>query len=296
VSTISPITSIVHNIGGDRIELSGIVPEGTDSHTFEPAPSDARLLSQADVVFLNGLHLEESTRSLVEDVGADAVVVSLGERAIDPDDELFDFSFPIEAGDPNPHLWTDPVLGKRYAEVVSDTLSEIDPAGASTYRRNYDTLARRIDALVDALKAMSSSLPAERRKLLTYHDSFPYFARDFDWEIVGAVQPSDFSDPTPREVADLITQIRAESVPAVFGSEEFPSPVLQQVADETGASYVDDLRDDDLPGEPGDEDHSYLGLLRSDYVTIGAALGADVTQLRGLDVENPIGDGEVNYR
>jgi ABC-type Zn uptake system ZnuABC Zn-binding protein ZnuA len=253
-------------------------------------------LSEADVVFMNGLHLEESTRSLVDDVGRHATIVSLGERAIDPEEELFDPSFPIELGDPNPHLWTDPILGKRYAAIVRDTLAEMDPGGESTYRENYKDFAMKVDAFTAALEAMSSSLPVGKRKLLTYHDSFPYFARDFDWEIVGAVQPSDFSDPTPREVAELIEQIRAESVPAVFGSEEFPSPVLQQVADETGAAYVDDLRDDDLPGEPGDDEHSYLGLLRSDYVTIGTALGADVSQLQALDINDRADDGEVGYR
>ena len=104
-------------------------------------------------------------------------------------------------------------------------------------------------------------MPPENRKLLTYHDSFPYFAREYGWQIIGAIQPSDFADPTPQEVAALIDQIRREHVPAIFGSEVFPSPVLEQIASETGAQYVDDLRDDDLPGENGDPDHSYFGLM-----------------------------------
>ena len=111
----------------------------------------------------------------------------------------------------------------------------------------------------------TATVPEEDRKLLTYHDSFPYFAREYGWEVVGAIQPSDFAEPTPQEVAGLIDQIRAEHLPAIFGSEVFPSPVLEQIAAETGATYVDDLRDDDLPGEAGDPDHSYLGLMVFDF-------------------------------
>ncbi|HXF36487.1 MAG TPA: metal ABC transporter substrate-binding protein, partial [Actinomycetota bacterium] len=134
------------------------------------------------------------------------------------------------------------------------------------------------------------------RKLLTYHDSFPYFAREYGWEIIGAIQPSDFSEPTPQEVARLIDQIRRAGVPAIFGSEVFPSPVLEQIARETGARYVDDLRDDDLPGEPGEPDHSYLGLMVFDYRTFMGALGGDASAFDRLDVRNVAGEGCADYR
>ena len=103
---------------------------------------------------------------------------------------------------------------------------------------------------------------------------------------MGAIQPSDFADPTPQEIAELIDQIRAEHLPAIFGSEVFPSPVLEQIAAETGATYVDDLRDDDLPGEPGDPDHSYLGLMVFDFTTIVRALGGDPSAFESIDVTN----------
>ena len=107
--------------------------------------------------------------------------------------------------------------------------------------------------------------------------------------MIGAIQPSDFDEPSAREVAELITQVRATGVPAVFGSEVFPSPVLEQIGDETGVRYVDVLRDDDLPGEPGDAEHSWLGLMRFDYITMIEALGGDAAALEAvpLDAHGP---------
>ena len=108
--------------------------------------------------------------------------------------------------------------------------------------------------------AFATVSPGER-KLLTYHDAYAYFARDYGWTVVGAVQPSDFEEPTPKDVAALIDQVRGEKVKAIFGSEVFPSPVLAQIGKETGAQYVDVLRDDDLPGKPGAPEHSWIGLM-----------------------------------
>jgi len=296
VTTVSPITNIVQNIGGDRVRITGIVPEGTNSHTFEPAPSDAAVLEEADVVFTNGLHLEEPTLELAEaNVGDGVPIVELGRETIDEDEWIFDFSFPQEAGDPNPHLWTDPLYAKRYAEVVQDTLIEIDPDGAAAYRENYEAFADRIDELDALARQVTETVPPEHRKLLTYHDSFPYFAREYGWEVIGAIQPSDFSDPTPQEVAGLIEQIRAQDIPAIFGSEVFASPVLEQIASEGGATYVDDLRDDDLPGEDGDAEHSYLGLMVVDFTTFMGALGGDPSAFGELDTSN-LHEGNADYR
>ena len=116
VTTVAPITSIVSSVVGDRATVTGIVPEGSDSHTFEPKPSAAEVLSKADVVYMNGLQLEEPTKKLAQANLADgAEVVELGTQAIPESEYLYDFSFPRSGGKPNPHLWTDPPLAKRYA-------------------------------------------------------------------------------------------------------------------------------------------------------------------------------------
>jgi ABC-type Zn uptake system ZnuABC Zn-binding protein ZnuA len=134
VTTVSPITNIAQNVGGDRIQLTGLVPEGVNSHEFEPVPRDAQVLAEADVVFTNGLHLEEPTLELAEANVRDGVeIVQLGSLTIKPAEYIYDFSFPKADGDPNPHLWTNPMFAKRYAELIRDKLSELDPAGTATY-------------------------------------------------------------------------------------------------------------------------------------------------------------------
>lgn len=287
VTTVSPITSIVANVGGERIHVIGIVPEGTNSHTFEPAPSDAAVVADADIVFLNGLHLEEPTMELTDANVRDGVpVVSLGDRTIGPDEYIFDFSFPEAAGDPNPHLWTNPTYALRYAEIVADELTALAPEDGDVFAANLAAFRARIDELDRLVREVTATVPAANRVLLTYHDSFPYFAREYGWTVIGAVQPADFSEPTPQEVARLIDQVRELEVPAIFGSEVFPSPILQQIAAETGADYVDDLRDDDLPGEPGGSDHTYLGLMVFDFRTFMGALGGDIAPFDGFDTSD----------
>jgi ABC-type Zn uptake system ZnuABC Zn-binding protein ZnuA len=296
VTTVSPITSIAQNVGGRHVDITGIVPEGTNSHTFEPAPADARLMAEADVVFVNGLHLEEPTLALARaNAPEGTTIVQLGDRTISPEEYIFDFSFPEAEGEPNPHLWTNPPYAARYAEIIADTLADLDPDHAEDYRRNLEAFRERIAELDRLIREVTETVPPENRKLLTYHDSFPYFAREYGWEVIGAIQPSDFSDPTPREVAGLIEQVREQDVPAIFGSEVFPSPVLEQIAAESGARYVDDLRDDDLPGEPGDPEHTYLGLMVFDYRTFMGALGGDVSPFEGFDTSN-VSAGTAEYR
>src|SRR5262249_43834392 len=121
------------------------------------------------------------------------------------------------------------------------------------------------------------------RKLLTYHDSWAYFGRRYGVQIIGAIQPSDFAEPSPREVAALIDQVRQYQLPAIFGSEVFPSKVLEQVGRETGARYIDSLRDDALPGQPGAPEHTYLGLMVEDMRTMLSALGGRVDMFDAID-------------
>ena len=295
VTTVAPITSIAANVAGNLADITGVVPEGTNSHTYEPAPSVAELFSEADLVFINGLMLEEPTRKLAEaNLKDGAEIIELGTEVLPESEWIFDFSFPEEEGKPNPHLWTDPTFAKRYAEVIKDELSAKDEGNAAAYQRNYDAFAALVDVFDRAMRTAFATLPRDRRKLLTYHDAYAYFARTYDWEVIGAIQVESFEDPTPKEVAALIDQVEAAEVPAIFGSEVFPSPVLEQIGREAGVTYVDLLRDDDLPGEPGDADHSWLGLMRFDYVTMVEALGGDASALESFVVRDVAPD-EATY-
>ncbi|MEL0127055.1 MAG: metal ABC transporter substrate-binding protein [Actinomycetota bacterium] len=287
-TTVSPITSIVSRVGGDCVDVRGIVPEGTNSHTFEPAPSVAALLSDADVVFINGLKLEDPTLAMAEANMADgAELVELGTVALPEEDYIFDFSFPEEDGKPNPHLWTDPTYAIVYADIVREVLSERDPECADQMQENFEAFAAQAEELAEAVRLDQQTVPAGGLKLVTYHDAYAYFAENFGWQVVGAVQPSDFADPTPSEVVTLIEQIRAEGVPTIFGSEVFPSNVLEEVGNETGVRYEQSLRDDDLPGAPGEENHSWLGLMQYNFATMIEGLGGDASKVRAVDITSP---------
>ena len=282
-TTVAPITSIAANIGGDRVKITGIVPEGTNSHTFEPKPSVAELLSNLDVLFVNGLKLEEPTKELAqENLGDGAEIVELGTKSIPKREYAYDFSFPKSGGKPNPHLWTDPMYALKYAAIIRDTLSRRDGANADYFAANYEKFEAKVEAFDQAMRTSFATIPRAKRKLLTYHDAYAYFARDYGWDVIGAIQVSDFEDPTAKEVAALIDQVRATKVPAIFGSEVFPSPVLEQIGREAGVKYVDVLRDDDLPGEPGDPEHSWMGLMHFDYVTMTEAMGGDAGALKAF--------------
>lgn len=296
-ATVAPVTDIVRQVVGDKVEVVGLIPEGVDSHTFEPSPATVKSLSHAGVLFMDGLHLEGSTLTqaqanmpapVAKPAAPDASlaagapgseIIQMGDMTIAPADYAFDFTFPREKGDPNPHLWMDPQYAEHWSEIVRDVMARRDPPNASYYQANQARFAAAVTVLDRAIAKAVGSVPTEQRKLLTYHDSFAYFARRYGIEVIGAVQPSDFSEPSAKEVQALIAQVKANHVPAIFGSEVFPSTVLKQVADEAHAQYVDKLRDDELPGAPGAANHTYLGLMVDDVRTMTRALGGDASSL-----------------
>jgi len=294
VTSISPLTSIAESIAGDKIQIKGLIPEGENSHEFEPPPSIIRDLSKADLIILNGFQLETHLIELAETNKKDsAELVLLADLHISEENFKYDFSFPEENGHPNPHTWTDPILGLTFAEEIMNRFVKLDPDNQIAYETNYQNFRNRILKLDILIKESIASIEPINRKLLTYHDSFPYFAERYGMEIIGAMQPSDFSEPTPREVIDLIKQINKHNVPAIFGSEVFPSPILKQLSRESGVEYIDELRDDDLPGEPGDSDHSYIGLLIYDLEVIVRGLGGDYSEIKHFDI-SPTFQGATN--
>jgi ABC-type Zn uptake system ZnuABC Zn-binding protein ZnuA len=293
-TTVSPITSIASRVGGDCVVIEGIVPEGTNSHTFEPAPQVAELVSTADLILVNGLKLEDPTIELAAaNLKDGAEIVELGTLALPESEYLYDFSFPEEDGKPNPHLWTDPGYAIAYAVLVRDLLTERVPECADTFAANYESFAAQAEALGDAVRLDQQTVPAGNLKLLTYHDAYAYFAKNFGWTVIGAVQPGDFAEPTPSEVADLIRQVQNENVTTIFGSEVFPSPILEEIGRATGARYEDSLRDDDLPGAPGEVNHSWLGLMQYNFATMIKGLGGTSTNIDSVDITSPFADNAV---
>ena len=284
--SVSPITSIIKNIGGDRIELTGLVPEGVNSHTFELVPSDLIKVNNAELVIINGLGLEGN----LEDASLEAQsknpklkILKLGDNTITPAQWLFDFSFPKEKGDPNPHLWLNVAYAMKFAKLTRDKLSEMDPQNAGYYSENTERYISLLKKLDEGILQAVQTVPLQNRKLLTYHDSWAYFATRYNMTVVGAVQPSDFGEPTPRELARLIDQIKSERIPAIFASKVFPTQVVNQIAEESGAKIVETLSDDDLPGNPEEPRHSYVGMMLENMKSMLTSLGGNITSLTDID-------------
>ena len=289
VTSVAPITNMVANVGGGKIEVEGIVPEGVNSHTFEPAPSDARLLAAADLIIMNGLRLELPTIKLANEVKKNSTpIIQLGDLTLTRDEWKFDFSFPEDTGTPNPHLWPNIAYSMRYIELIRDALAEVDVENKEAYFVNAELYLMRLDKLDKAIFECVASIPENNRKLVTYHDSYAYFAPRYGMEVIGAIQPSDFSEPSPKEIARIIEQLRNEGVTAVFGSEVFPSKVLQQIAKEAGAKYVDELADDSLPGEVGEQNHTFIGMMVNNMKAITEALGGDPSCVNDVETFNLI--------
>ena len=173
-------------------------------------------------------------------------------------------------------------------------MTDIDPGGAGDYQANYDAFVEIVTELDQAMVASFATIPEANKVLLTYHDAYAYFAENYGFTVIGAIQPADFGEPSPQEVAALIDQVRDTGVPAIFGSEVFPSSVLDQIANEAGGTFVDTLRDDDLPGAPGETDHSWFGLMRSNYITMTSALGGDPADLEAFTPRN-VADDDAEY-
>ena len=370
VVSILPIANIVYNVGGDRIDLDAIMPPGADPHTFEPRPSDAVRLSQADLIFLNGMHMDESTLKLAEaNLKDGAEIIELAAAVANPDELIYGTEHhhgpgeemghddehghddeddghaeeeghdedddehgtaeeeghdedddehgtaeeeghdedddehghaeeddhdedddehgtaEEEDGEPDPHLFLDPHFVIRYAKVVFVSLAERDPDNRDFYEANFNEYTARLHALDEAIQAATATIPESNRRLLTYHDSFGYFAIRYGYTVIGAIQPNDTSQPSAQEVAELIDQLLDEGVPAIFGSILFPADVIDQIASETGVT-VSTLLDDGLPGQPDDPEHTYIGMMVENMKTLASTLGGDPSLMDEIDVSN----------
>ncbi len=296
ITTVAPITNIVSNIAGDWVEVQGIIPEGTDSHTFEPRPSDSQLLSRADLILVNGLKLEAPTEKLANSVKPKGTkIYELGSNTITEKQWLYDFSFPKSGGKPNPHLWVNPKYAEVYAKLATQQLSALEPKGKSYYEANLKSYLKRLDSLDKVSRSVVASIPAKNRKLLTYHDSWAYWAREYGFQVIGAIQPSDFAEPSAKEVARLIDQVRKEGVPAIFGSEVYPSKVEEQISREAKVKTAN-TADDELPGEGSalalenkNPQHTYIGMMANNLRIIASNLGGNPKLADSLDPSNVVG-------
>jgi ABC-type Zn uptake system ZnuABC Zn-binding protein ZnuA len=259
VTSLEIFADMARQVGGDRVEVTALLPPGADPHTFELAPARVVDVVRADLVFINGLNLEHSIEGVVdENAEGDVIKLAEGLPVFDAENE----------GDP--HLWLDPRLAARYIETIRDALIATDPAGTSAYKANAAAYLDTLGQLDAEMEQAIAAIPAERRKLVTFHDAYAYLASRYGLEVVAVVAPSPGQEPSARAVAELVQAIRDEGVPAVYTEPQFNSDVLDRAADEAGVRVLDLLSDAYAHGVD-----SYIGLLRYDLEQLKEGLGGD---------------------
>lgn len=244
VTTTTVFADMVRQVAGDAVEVESLVPANGDVHTFSPTPSQARLLSQAGLVVMNGLGLDDWLDGTVADVGTKATVLKLG---VDLPEAQYISGDDGEAA--NPHLWMDVTYAKGYAARITDALAAADPSNAATYRTNGEKYATTLDRLDAWVRGQIGSIPDANRRFVSFHDAFPYFARRYGLRIVGVAVEAPGQDPSAGYTAQLIEAIRQAHVKAVFSEAQFPPKLVDQLASETGATVVANLYDDSI-GDP----------------------------------------------
>ena len=264
VATNSVLADLVAQVGGDRVSVTSLVPRGTDPHAFEPRPSDAARLTRADLVVMNGLGLDDWLDRLIESSGTQAPVVRLGE-----DLAGVEYLAGEDPAHPNPHLWLDVSIAARYAGRIADALAEVAPSGAQAFESGSRAYAARLTQLDSWIREQIATVPQASRKLVLFHDAFPYFARAYGLEVVGSVVKAPGQDPSAGEMAALVDAIRASGAKAVFSEAQFPASLVRRLAEEAGASVVTDLYTDALGEPPLD---TYEAMMRHDVERIVEAL------------------------
>jgi len=238
VATTMQLQDIARQVGGDEVEVDGILGPDAEPHEYEPKPSDADAVSDADVVIQNGAGLDDWLGDLLDSAGTDA------ERVVATDG--------IRIADGDPHVWHDPENAKRMVDRVEAALMEAEPDSAARFRANATAYRDRIDRTAREIRALLRPIPAERRKLVTSHDAFGYFARAYGIDVVGSVLPSITTDvePSGAQIRKLVEDIRRAKVDTIFTEEAVDAKLEEQVADEAGARVSTSLFADVL-GEPG---------------------------------------------
>jgi len=252
VTTTTVFADIVRSVGGSRADVHSIIPPGVGPEDYEPKPDDARLLADAQLIVSNGVGLDDFLNRLLESgSGGKTPRLVLGE-GIDP--------ILVDA-EPNPHFWLDPTLVKTgYLPKIVSALSALAPADATTFQANAAAYGTQLDALDAELKAKVETIPVANRRLVTFHDAFPYFARHFGFELIGVVVANVGQEPNAAELAALVQKVRAAGVKAVFSEAQFNPKLAQTLADEAGIkTVVTTLYNDALGPAPAD---SYPGMMR----------------------------------
>lgn len=258
VATFSILGDLAKNVSGESADVAALVGPDGDVHVYAPTPADAKTVAAAKLVFVNGLGLEGWIDRLIAASGSKAPVV-VASRGIIPRKMADERDANRLVSDP--HAWQSVADAKIYVANISDGLIAADPSGKEIYRANAAAYLSKLDALDDEIKAAIATIPANRRKIITTHNAFGYFGDAYGLEFIAPEGLSTEAEPSARDVAKIIAQIRAQKIPAVFLENISDPRLMKQIAAETGARIGGTLYSDSL-SPPSGPAATYIAMMR----------------------------------
>jgi zinc/manganese transport system substrate-binding protein len=261
VASFSILGDFVKNVGGDRVSVTTLVGPDGDVHVYTPAPADAKKIADARLLVINGLGLEGWLPRLLQASGSKAPII-IATKGIAP----------LKVGsDADPHAWQSVVNAKVYVTNISDALVAADLADAEVFRANAQAYLTKLDALDREVREAVAQIPPARRKVISTHDAFGYFASAYGIEFIAPTGVSTESEASARDIAGIITQVRTAKIPAVFLENITDPRLIRRIASETGARVGGTLYSDSLTGEKGDAP-TYIDMVRHNIKTLTSAL------------------------
>jgi zinc/manganese transport system substrate-binding protein len=260
VASFSILGDFTRNVGGERVDVTTLVGPNSDVHVYTPAPADAKKIADARLVIINGLGLEGWLPRLVQSSGKAAIVTAtngIATRTL--------------GSDADPHAWQSVVNAKSYVANIRDALVAADPAGAAAYRANADAYLTNLDALDREVRDAVAQIPEARRKVISTHAAFGYFAAAYGVDFIAPQGVSTESEPSARDIAVIITQIRTGKIPAVFLENISDPRLMRRISSETGARIGGTLYSDSLTAENG-EAPTYIDMVRHNIKALTSAL------------------------
>jgi zinc/manganese transport system substrate-binding protein len=261
VASFSILGDFLKNVGGDRVEVTTLVGPDGDVHVYTPTPADVRKIADAKLLVVNGFGLEGWLPRLLQAAGGKAAIVTATEGIA-----------PLKAGsDADPHAWQSVANAEKYVTNIRDALAAADPADAEVFRQNAKTYLARLEALDDEVRQAIGQIPESRRRMISTHDAFGYFAARYGIEFIAPIGVSTEAEPSARDIAKIIAQVKTEHIPAVFLERIGDPRLMRRISEETGAKVGGTLYSDSLTDEKG-EAPTYIDMVRHNIRTLTSAL------------------------
>jgi zinc/manganese transport system substrate-binding protein len=261
VASFSILGDFVKNVGGERVDVTTLVGPDGDVHVYAPAPADAKKVADANLLVINGLGLEGWLPRLLQASGGKAPII-VATKSIAP----------LKLGyDADPHAWQSVENAKKYVANIRDALAAADPADADVFRKQAEAYLAKLDALDREVRQAVRQIPESRRKVISTHDAFGYFAAAYGVRFIAPLGVSTESEASARDIAGIITQIKTEKIPAVFLENISDPRLIRRISAETGARVGGTLFSDSLTGEKGDAP-TYIDMVRHNIKALTSAL------------------------